>query len=214
MADQRCFNCSLEASLCIRGVNYINEQYERIVCDECYCYQAHHKAPLGKGINIRSGKVFDKPLGTEGIVVTKRNCHTRLKDIVIGWLEVFKFDGLYTDDCGCTVDDLMPCEQPGLDCKPGFKIPCTPNDGVCDGDCITHIGPKPSHISIEEYAVSDNEYNKLAKMIGVKADHEFTRRDWRMMGEVNGIPIRWWERTSTFIKRFNREIDSRHNGRT
>jgi len=31
------------------------------------------------------------------------------------------FGGLYHDDCGCELDDLMPCCAPCIDCTAGYK---------------------------------------------------------------------------------------------
>ncbi len=44
-------------------------------------------------------------------------------DIVKKYLKENGFDGLCTDDCGCHLDDLMPCCQEGaLSCEPGYAI--------------------------------------------------------------------------------------------
>jgi len=33
------------------------------------------------------------------------------------------YDGLYTDECGCLIDDLMPCcSECAFDCEPGYKM--------------------------------------------------------------------------------------------
>ncbi len=47
------------------------------------------------------------------------------------------YDGLFSDwhDCGCEIEDLMPCDEPRPDCTAGFKMPCS-----CDGKCDFHIG--------------------------------------------------------------------------
>lgn len=44
-----------------------------------------------------------------------------VNDIVINWLKSFKFDGLYNDDCGCTIDEFAPCGNSCLTCKPGVS---------------------------------------------------------------------------------------------
>ena len=55
------------------------------------------------------------------------------------------YDGLYADDCGCKIGDLMPCGSfANLDwCEPGVlsKGPCN----NCSGGnaCDFHIGPRP-----------------------------------------------------------------------
>jgi len=63
-----------------------------------------------------------------------------VKEIVKEYLIKNKFDGLWSDECGCEVSYLMPCEgEWGFSkCKPGYKLPC-PED--C-GEHSFHIGEK------------------------------------------------------------------------
>ena len=42
-------------------------------------------------------------------------------DIIRKHLEANHFEGLYTHDCDCGLDDLMPCAYP-MNCKPGYQI--------------------------------------------------------------------------------------------
>lgn len=67
------------------------------------------------------------------------------KDIVATWLKDNWYDGLYTDDCGCEISELMPCGEFGVMCEPGYKVPCSgPESCPADGDCPWHIsGKKP-----------------------------------------------------------------------
>jgi len=64
------------------------------------------------------------------------------KEIVIDYLKANGFDGLYSDDCGCSISDLMPCDGYGSVgmCKPGVKKNCKEcsENGECDqvDDCI------------------------------------------------------------------------------
>ncbi len=63
-----------------------------------------------------------------------------VRQIVEQWLRANKYDGLTTEDCGCEVDDLMPCGEIISDCKAGYKVPCPgPEDCPTDGDCPWHI---------------------------------------------------------------------------
>jgi hypothetical protein len=73
-----------------------------------------------------------------------------VKEIVLQWLKANGYDGLFIDDCGCVLDDLMPCAAAyygdgGCDgCVPGYKVPC-PGKPECENDrgvCPFHIGPK------------------------------------------------------------------------
>lgn len=46
--------------------------------------------------------------------------------IVTDYLLSNGFSGLCNDECGCRLDDLMPCEQPNKDCVPGYvRLPTT-----------------------------------------------------------------------------------------
>jgi len=46
-----------------------------------------------------------------------------LKKIVKQWLSKNGYDGLVSADleCGCEIDDLMPCDTPLVDCEAGYK---------------------------------------------------------------------------------------------
>lgn len=64
-----------------------------------------------------------------------------IREIVKQWLIDNKYDGLYSDDCACVIDDLIPCDFVEAGCKAGHRIPC-PGKERCDfyGDCKFHIG--------------------------------------------------------------------------
>lgn len=49
-----------------------------------------------------------------------------LIQIVRKYLKTNGYDGLYNSDgqCGCKLSDLMPCDNPGKGCKPGYLAPC------------------------------------------------------------------------------------------
>lgn len=67
-----------------------------------------------------------------------------VKDIVEKYLKDNKFDGLYSSfgDCGCQLDDLMPCCSEGIEqCEPGYKTKCNPEECPADGNCNWHISP-------------------------------------------------------------------------
>ena len=54
-----------------------------------------------------------------------------LRDMVAEWLRQNGYDGLYHGDteCGCGLDDLMPCSEPGLNCEPGHVVATDNPDG-------------------------------------------------------------------------------------
>lgn len=63
-----------------------------------------------------------------------------VRQIVIEHLKRGGFDGLAGEDCGCGLDDLMPCDEDRMaHCKPAKKIICK-EDGFtncesCFGEC-------------------------------------------------------------------------------
>ena len=58
-----------------------------------------------------------------------------VREIVAQWLRDHGYDGLYHDgDCGCLLDDLMPCCDSCDNCEPGYKQPG-------DGDADFYVGP-------------------------------------------------------------------------
>ncbi len=44
-----------------------------------------------------------------------------VRDILREWLEAHGYEGLRHDECGCTVDDLMLCDEPCTTCEPGYR---------------------------------------------------------------------------------------------
>lgn len=61
-----------------------------------------------------------------------------VKEIVTEYLKKNGYDGLYNPgECGCTIDDLMCCDDPADDCYAGYLAPCD-----CGQECAYHIGPK------------------------------------------------------------------------
>lgn len=59
-----------------------------------------------------------------------------LGEIVKDWLKKHGYSGLYNDDCGCSLAELMPCDEPHPDCIAGYLIPCKP-----DGEWDFIVGP-------------------------------------------------------------------------
>lgn len=41
--------------------------------------------------------------------------------IVREYLKDHKYDGLFKNGCGCTLDDLMPCDEPYPYCRAGYE---------------------------------------------------------------------------------------------
>jgi hypothetical protein len=53
-----------------------------------------------------------------------------VKEIIVDYLKKNGFEGLYNADgeCGCLLEDLMPCGEGGDYCEPGYKRPCDCGD--------------------------------------------------------------------------------------
>ena len=47
-----------------------------------------------------------------------------VRQIVLAHLKAGGFDGLAGEDCGCGLDDLMPCDGYRSDCHPAKAVPC------------------------------------------------------------------------------------------
>jgi hypothetical protein len=63
-----------------------------------------------------------------------------VREIVIAHLKAGGFDGLCVDECGCELDDLMPCGGCNVEeCMPSKKVFCrdipNPPCGSCDEQC-------------------------------------------------------------------------------
>ena len=65
-----------------------------------------------------------------------------VQEIIKDYLKRNKWDGLCNDDCGCDVDELMPCNQYVGDCQPAVKRICGDKrkagcEEDCGGECYT-----------------------------------------------------------------------------
>ena len=48
-----------------------------------------------------------------------------LREYIAACLKSDGYDGLHdAEECGCTLDDLMPCGHPWADCEPGYVCKC------------------------------------------------------------------------------------------
>jgi len=53
-------------------------------------------------------------------------------EIVADWLRSNGYDGLYIDECGCRLEDLMPCCEDCRHCEAGVSVG-TPEDAAAAG---------------------------------------------------------------------------------
>lgn len=71
-----------------------------------------------------------------------------VSNIVTSYLVVNGFDGLVdTNDfeCGCSLEDLIPCDNMQISCFPGKKVPCSGEDA-----CEYHNDGCKFHIELAE----------------------------------------------------------------
>jgi len=65
--------------------------------------------------------------------------------IVEAWLKSNGYDGLCTEDCGCGLEDLMPCCEDCGGCEPGYAHTATGLEGDVDVDAgETYYSPEPT----------------------------------------------------------------------
>jgi len=58
-----------------------------------------------------------------------------VKTILSEYLKQHGYDGLFNAEleCGCTIDDLFPCEADFSECEPAYKLECPcENEGKYD----------------------------------------------------------------------------------
>ena len=61
-----------------------------------------------------------------------------VREIVKQYLVECDYDGLFNEECGCELTDLMPCDDMAIpECEPGYKYRADPDTGW---DFV--IGPK------------------------------------------------------------------------
>ena len=81
-------------------------------------------------------------------------------DIIIKYLQDNGYDGLvYPDnECGCSLDDLCPCDCLNTSCKAGYKVKC---DDSCEHEHST-FGGSDWHMQLDKPEVA---YSNLAREI-------------------------------------------------
>jgi hypothetical protein len=47
-----------------------------------------------------------------------------VKEIIAAWLKEHGYDGLCYPECGCGIDDLIPCYNLSADCRPAYRWKC------------------------------------------------------------------------------------------
>ena len=47
-----------------------------------------------------------------------------VEEIVKQYLKANNYDGLCGEECGCSLDDFMPCEDSCNECEPAHKAKC------------------------------------------------------------------------------------------
>jgi len=75
------------------------------------------------------------------------------KEIMIDWLTTHGYDGLYGEECGCLLDDLMPCGEGCEGCQGGVRMDIAASTRCgCDGQGTDHwhVAPKGWKEKLEE----------------------------------------------------------------
>jgi len=80
-----------------------------------------------------------------------------VEDIVTEYLLAHGYDGLFDPDvdCGCCVDYLMPCNNAGRNCTPGYKVPSQDEDGA---EAFEIVATKPEAIATGQPATGHIEH--------------------------------------------------------
>jgi hypothetical protein len=68
-----------------------------------------------------------------------------VQEIVEKWLKDNGYSGLFCDNCGCEIDDLMPCsgDISGLNtCEAGYKVHCDTNCPECERNDWCDMDPE------------------------------------------------------------------------
>ena len=73
------------------------------------------------------------------------NKSTIVIEIVRTYLQKNSYDGLCNVECGCFLDDLMPCSEPQSDCEAGYRIPAPPDYPYGPGDIISTKKPEKNN---------------------------------------------------------------------
>ena len=64
-------------------------------------------------------------------------------EIIKEYLVKNNYDGLYAENCGCLLDDLIPClDWFSEDCKAGHKVEYKEDECPCGEGCPWHIKGK------------------------------------------------------------------------
>ncbi len=77
--------------------------------------------------------------------VERRNM--TVKEILIEWLTEHGYSGLWNEDeCGCGIDDFIPCNGEGSDgCQPGYRVKTDPETSD-DGYGWKIVSEKPEEV--------------------------------------------------------------------
>lgn len=99
-------------------------------------------------------------------MTTKQKLPPTVQAMVYDRLREDGYDGLYNDDCGCEIDDLVPCGAIEENCRAGYKVPCT----CCEGGF--NIQDKPP--SKEKESCSDDDQEDMSDVGSPEIDSSET----------------------------------------
>lgn len=47
-----------------------------------------------------------------------------MREIIRAGMDALGYSALVNDMCGCELDDIATCDEPGIGCHGGWKVPC------------------------------------------------------------------------------------------
>jgi len=93
----------------------------------------------------------------------------KLEEIIKAWLKENGYDGLCNTDieCGCAVEDFMPCGEPSIYCEAGHQEPAPEGSGV---DYFIYTGKARLKVSFFKFFL--NPPNEILRNIFKRVQKE------------------------------------------
>ena len=123
-----------------------------------------------------------------------------VKEIVRRYLIKHGYDGLYSDllECGCSVDDLMPCEgfnSNPYQCRPGYKVKDPPDEFE-----FLIVAEKDSERRTPDEWLKDPQFHGIKVMDPDGWDRKNLAEDWAKPLTLNEMWDKVNESTIQFTK--------------
>jgi len=89
-----------------------------------------------------------------------------VKEIIRNFLIAGGYDGLYCEECGCSLEELIPCGSDFSQCKPGYFVKCDIKN--CENEyCIGESALK----KCTEHSNYEDIKNYLIKKYNISTDN-------------------------------------------